>query len=99
MNNVTCNTLFKNKSGYNATHGLLKTTLKFMQYLAVTLALVLSAVDFVKVVPSQDKSLLKKSTTKAVTRLIIAVAIFLVPIILKFILELIGFSNPFCDLL
>ena len=99
LNNVTCDTLFKNKSGYNATHGLLKTTLKFMQYLAVTLALVLSVVDFIKVVPSQDKSLLKKSTTKAVTRLIIAVAIFLVPIILKFILKLIGFSNPFCDLL
>ncbi|MBQ6686937.1 MAG: hypothetical protein IJN03_00245 [Bacilli bacterium] len=99
LNRVTCETLFMNGSEYNDTWKLLSTTLKFMQYMAVTLALVLSIVDFIKVVPTNDKDAIKKSAFKAVTRVGIAIVIFFVPIILDFILELVGFSNPTCGLI
>ena len=99
LNKVTCDTLFKNNGKYNNTHELLSTTLKFMQYIGVILALVLSTIDFIKVVPTQDKDAIKKASSKAFTRLVIAIIIFFVPIILDFILELVGFNNPTCGLL
>ena len=70
-----------------------------MQYIGVILALVLSTIDFIKVVPTQDKDAIKKASSKAFTRLVIAIIIFFVPIILDFILELVGFNNPTCGLL
>lgn len=96
---VTCETLFMNGGVYNNTWKLLNSSLKFMQYIAVTLALVLSIVDFIKVVPTNDKDAIKKTATKSATRLGIAIVIFFVPIILNFILSLVGFSNPTCGLL
>lgn len=99
-NKVTCETIFKDEYGnYNATWKILNTTLKFIQYLGVVLALALSVLDFIKVVPSQDKGLLKKSATKAATRLGFAIAIFFIPIILDFVLDLIGITNATCGLL
>jgi len=99
LGKITCDTLFKNNGKYNNTHELLSTTLKFMQYIGIILALVLSTIDFVKVIPTQDKDAIKKASSKAVTRLIIAIVIFFVPIILDFILGLVGFNNPTCSLL
>ena len=90
LGKVTCDSLFKNEIGnYNSTWQLLSTTLRFMQYLGIILATVLSIVDFVKVVPTQDKDAINKAAKKAVTRLIIAIVIFFVPIILDFILDLV----------
>lgn len=100
LNNLTCSTLFKNTNGeYNDTHKLLTITLKFLQYLAIIMAIVLSILDFFMVVPTQDKDALKKCTVKAAMRIGIALLIFFVPIILKFVLQLIGIENPFCDIL
>ena len=99
LGKITCDTLFKNNGKYNNTHELLSTTLKFMQYIGVILALVLSTIDFVKVIPTQDKDAIKKASSKAITRLVIAIVIFFVLIILDFILGLVGFNNPTCSLL
>ena len=99
LGKLTCEDLFKDGDTYNNTWQLLSTTLRFMQYLGIILATVLSIVDFVKVVPTQDKDAINKASKKAVTRLVIAIIIFFVPIILDFILDLVGFSNPTCGLL
>lgn len=98
LGKVTCETIFKNNGVYNRTYKILNSSLRFMQYLAISLALILSVVDFIKVVPSQDKGLLKKSAIKAATRLGLAIIIFLGPILLNFVLELIGFNDPTCGL-
>ena len=100
LEKVTCELIFHNEYGeYNNTHKLLSGTLRFMQYIGVVLALVLSIIDFIKVVPTQDKDMLRKSAIKAATRLGIAIVIFFVPIVLDFILDLVGFSNSTCGLL
>ena len=99
LGKMTCEDLFKDGDNYNSTWQLLSTTLRFMQYLGIILATVLSIVDFVKVVPTQDKDAINKASKKAVTRLVIAIVIFFVPIILDFILDLVGFSDPTCGLL
>ena len=97
---VTCETIFKDSSGnYNNTHKLLSGALRFMQYLGIILAVILSIVDFVKVIPGNDKDGIQKASKAAVTRLIIAIVIFFVPIILNFILSLVGFNDPTCGLL
>jgi len=99
LDKINCDMLFKNGNDYNATHKLLASTLRFMQYLGIILATILSVVDFIKVVPTNDKDALNKAAKKAVTRLVIAIVIFFVPIILNFILGLVGFNNPTCRLL
>jgi len=99
LGKITCEDLFKNGDDYNATHKLLASTLRFMQYLGIILATILSVVDFIKVVPTNDKDALNKAAKKSVTRLVIAIVIFFVPVILNFILGLVGFNNPTCRLL
>ena len=99
LGKVTCEDIFKDGNDYNSTHKLLASTLRFMQYLGIILATVLSVVDFMKVVPTNDKDALNKAAKKAVTRLVIAIVIFFVPVILNFILGLVGFNNPTCSLL
>jgi len=101
LKDLTCADLFKTENGkdYNNTWKLLNGTLKFMQYIAVIVALVLSIIDYIKVVPTNDKDGIIKATKKAAMRLGIAILIFFVPIILDFVLELIGFNDPTCGLI
>ena len=94
---VTCATIFGTGS-YNETHRLLSTCIKFIQYLAIVLALVLSIIDYIKVIPTNDKDALMKTTKNSAIRLGIAIAIFLVPVLLKFVLEILGITNAFCGL-
>lgn len=68
----------------------LRYIMKIIKYLAIILALILSIIDFVKAVTSQDKDLLQKAIMSSVKRLIFAVVIFFIPILLDFILGLIG---------
>ena len=95
---VTCATIFGTGS-YNETHRLLSTCIKFIQYLAIVLALVLSIIDYIKVIPTNDKDALMKTTKNSAIRLGIAIAIFLVPALLKFVLKLLGITNAFCGLI
>ncbi len=67
-----------------------------MRYVAIVLALVLSIIDFFKAVFSQDKDLLKKAAITAVKRVIFAVIIFFIPVILEFILGLLGAYTVKC---
>jgi len=100
LGTLTCDMLFKDEKGnLNLTHQMLSTTLRFMQYIGVIIALVLSIIDFVKVVPTNDKDGIQKAAKRAAMRLGIAILIFFVPIILDFILDLVGFNSSTCGLL
>ena len=63
--------------------------LSFWKYIAIILLFVLTIVDFTKAV-SSNKDDFKKATQKAIKRFIIAAIIFLLPIIIKFILTILG---------
>ena len=63
-----------------------------MKYVAIILLIVLTIMDFVNAVASQDNDILKKSFNKAVTRMILCIILFLIPTILDFVLEFIDQS-------
>ena len=65
-------------------------TLNIMKYGAIILTFALSTMDFIKATINQYKDQLKKSTTTAVKRLIAAIVIFFLPILINFILSLLG---------
>lgn len=63
---------------------------KIMRYAAIILLIVLSMMDFLGAVSSQDNDEMKKATSKAIKRLIMCVVIFLLPSLLQFILKYIN---------
>ena len=64
-----------------------------IKYGAIILLIVLTIMDFVNAVASQDNDILKKSFNKAVTRMILCVILFLIPTIIDFTLEFIDQSS------
>jgi len=57
------------------------------------LIILLGSIDFVKAIIAKNDEQIKKAQSAFVTRLIIGVVIFFVPLILKFILRLAGLSD------
>ena len=62
--------------------------LNLVKIIVPVLVIVLGSLDFVSAIFSQDDGNMKKAQTKFIKRLIIAVAIFVAPSILKFILDI-----------
>lgn len=72
----------------------------YVQIAAPILLIVLGSVDFAQAVLSDDKEALKKATSKFVKRAIICVAIFFVPLILKYLLSFLNDigKDPLCGI-
>lgn len=64
--------------------------LDIIKYVAIAALLVLSTVDFIKALVSNDKDALKKATTTTAKRFIYVVILFFLPIIVDFIMRLFG---------
>ena len=94
--NETCEGFLGSKTDKTAPAYYLHFVLVLIRYLAIVLALVLSIIDFFKAIFSQDKDMLKKAAMTAVKRVVFAVIIFFVPIILEFILGLLGAYTVDC---
>lgn len=60
-----------------------------IRYVAIILLIVLTMMDFVSAVASQDNDILKKAATKAVQRAILCVIIFILPTLIDFVLQFI----------
>lgn len=70
-----------------------------IRYIAIIAFVVLTIVEFFKATTSGDQDALKKALQKTIKRLIIAVIIFFLPILINFVLELLGIiSNPTCGI-
>lgn len=63
---------------------------KIVKYVAVILAIVLSIIDFVKAITAQDKDALNKAIQTAIKRLILTVLLFFLPILVNFVLGIVG---------
>lgn len=64
--------------------------LNIIKYVAIAALLVLSTVDFIKALVSNDKDALKKATMTTAKRFIYVVILFFLPIIVDFIMRLFG---------
>ena len=64
--------------------------LNIIKYVAIAALLVLSTVDFIKALVSNDKDAIKKATMTTAKRFIFVVILFFLPIIIDFIMRLFG---------
>ena len=72
--------------------------LKWIKYIIPVAVIILSTLDFIKAMAGEKDDELKKAQGRLVKRLIAAALIFLVPIIISFILEKMGFVSESCGL-
>lgn len=77
---------------------LVYNVLKWLKYIAPVLVIILSILDFIKALASQKDDDMKKAQEKFVKRLIVAVILFLLPLIINFMLSTFGLYNSECDI-
>ncbi|MBR5662909.1 MAG: hypothetical protein IKX00_04630 [Bacilli bacterium] len=65
-------------------------TFKFIKFLAPLILIVVSIIDYVKVIASSDADLISKTNKKTIIRLIFALLLFMLPIIISYLLTLLG---------
>ena len=83
--NASCSTVLGNGTFYR----MITDFFDYMRIVAIGLVLVLSTIDFVKAIVAQNQDQLKKSAGSAITRLVLAMIIFFLPILLNLILGIV----------
>lgn len=68
-----------------------------LRFIAPTIIIVLSTIDFIGVVLSGDNDSMEKAKKKFIQRLIIGVVLLLLPALLEFLLKLAGYSGSLVD--
>lgn len=71
--------------------------LRWVKYLVPIILIVLSILDFIKALSSEKEDEMKKAQKNFVTRLIVAVLIFIFPMIVEFVLDKMGFDATNCE--
>ena len=73
---------------------------QLIKYIAIVLLFVLSVIDFAKATASNKDDAIKKAIQTAIKRIIIAIIIFFLPILINFLLDLLGIvsTNPTCGI-
>ena len=74
---------------------IISTIYKIIEFLAIILTIVLGMLDFAKGITSDDQDLIKKASKHFVKRLIICVVIFVLPLLIDPLEQLIGITG--CD--
>jgi hypothetical protein len=72
--------------------------LRWVKYIVPVLLIVLSMLDFIKAMAGEKDDELKKAQKHFTVRLIAAVLIFLIPFILEFIFDKMGFVYEGCGI-
>lgn len=70
---------------------------RFIQYLGPILVIIYSIIEYIKVAATSDADLLKKTNKRTIIRLIFALLLFIVPIIIKILLNIFGFYGNCLD--
>ena len=87
---LNCNGILGSTDDVDAPAYWLDWILDIIKYVAIAALLVLSTIDFIKAIISNDKDAIKKAGTTAVKRFIYCVLIFFAPILLDFLMQLFG---------
>lgn len=68
-----------------------------MKFGAPLLTIVLTIMDFIKAVSSQDNDQLKKSAKRAIIRVALCLVLFIIPVLINFLFPLFGWNGT-CDI-
>lgn len=91
--------LLGNPNDENSVAWLLQTLLNYIKVIGPILVIVLSSVDFLKVIVKSDDDAMAGATKKLGYRLILAALLFFIPTIVTAILQLFGItSDPTCGI-
>ena len=77
---------------------LLQKLLNYIKILGPFLVLVYSSIDFIKAIVTSDDESLKKATKNLSMRLILALALFLIPVFVSVMLNIVGLTSDLCGL-
>lgn len=88
-----CNTLLGNPSDSNSVAWLIDKVLSYLTIAGIALVVVLSSIDFAKVIVKGDDDAMAKATKKLVTRLILAGLLFFVPTLTSAIFALFNLTS------
>ena len=98
--NQNCSGLLGDPNDEDSVAWLLQTILNYLRVLGPILVVVLSSVDFAKVIVNGDDEKFSKAKKTLFRRLIIVALLFLVPTIVSVLLNLFGItSNPTCGII
>lgn len=86
-------TLLGNPKDENSVAWIVQQVLDFIKVVGPILVLVLSSIDFAKVILSGDDKDMAAAQKKLITRLFLAGALFLLPFLTSFLLDLFGLTS------
>lgn len=96
----TCDTLLGDTGNKNDPAYYLNFAFSFIKYAAIILLLVLTIMEYAKAITASNQDAIIKATQVTVKRVIIAVVIFLLPMLINFILRILGIisTNGTCGI-
>lgn len=81
----------------NSVAWLLVKILNYLKLLGPLIVLVLSSLDFAKAILTSDDESMKKAQSNLITRLLLAAALFVLPVLIEVLLDVFGFTpSDFC---
>ena len=89
----SCSSLLGDPNDENSVAWLLQVIFDILKVVGPLLVIVLSSIDFAKVIIQSDDESMGKAKRKLIYRLILAVLLFFVPILLEVMLDLFGFVS------
>ena len=91
------NSLLGNPSDENSVAWLLQQIFNFIKIIGPILVIVLSSIDYAKVIIQSDDESMGKANKKLIWRLILAGLLFFIPLLIQVFLQMFGFiSDPTC---
>lgn len=91
--NGDCNSLLGSTEDEDSVAWLLQQLLNYIKILGPILVVILSSLDFAKAIITSDDDTMKKAEKKLVIRLILAVALFLIPTLVSVLLNIFGITT------
>lgn len=88
-----CNSLLGSTQDEESVAWLLQQILNYVKILGPILVVILSSLDFAKAIVASDDDNMKKAEKKLVIRLILAVALFLIPTLVSVLLNIFGITT------
>lgn len=76
----------------------LNNIMRWVKYILPVIVIIFGILDFIKAIGADKEDEMKKAQKKFITRLIAAALVFIIPLIIEFVLEKMGFGYNSCSL-
>lgn len=91
--NPDCNSLLGSTANEDSVAWLLQQLLNYIKILGPILVVILSSLDFAKAIIASDDENMKKVERKLMIRLVLAIALFLIPVLVSVLLNIFGITT------